>query len=367
MLLILPGVLSDVLGVLLLLLPINQRGGFGPQPATVGRALSAQRDARRRVPARLAASSPTLALRRSCPGAAGRALRRPMVAETWGRLRTDGALAAGHTRPAVDAPRADLRHGSNIGRLQRPARSARSASRNRCGYCATEASRNGVRTTERKALRRAMRASAFAQRQTGGHDRDAVPRCTALNARRTRACASRNARVRGRSARPATRSATARNASVGFDEPATRSPERLNPAPCATASKRAAGRALQASDVGAFRSSARGGWTTGRVCPVALPAVGAQPTHCSGDHRTPQRPARSAQAGAAQCERGSRAGQLDGPRYFIRSISVGCGLARARVGPQHHRGAGEDHRQRQPLAHRQADREQARGSCPARA
>jgi len=37
MLLVLPGVLSDVLGVLLLLLPINQRGGFGPQPATAGR------------------------------------------------------------------------------------------------------------------------------------------------------------------------------------------------------------------------------------------------------------------------------------------------------------------------------------------
>jgi UPF0716 protein FxsA len=37
MLLILPGVMSDLLGVLLLLLPINQRGGFGPEPATVGR------------------------------------------------------------------------------------------------------------------------------------------------------------------------------------------------------------------------------------------------------------------------------------------------------------------------------------------
>lgn len=34
---ILPGVLSDVLGLLLLLLPINQRGGFGPEPATAGR------------------------------------------------------------------------------------------------------------------------------------------------------------------------------------------------------------------------------------------------------------------------------------------------------------------------------------------
>ena len=34
---ILPGVLSDVLGLLLLLLPINQRGGFGPEPVTAGR------------------------------------------------------------------------------------------------------------------------------------------------------------------------------------------------------------------------------------------------------------------------------------------------------------------------------------------
>jgi UPF0716 protein FxsA len=35
---ILPGVLSDLLGLLLLLLPINQRGGFGPEPAPAGRA-----------------------------------------------------------------------------------------------------------------------------------------------------------------------------------------------------------------------------------------------------------------------------------------------------------------------------------------
>lgn len=34
---ILPGVLSDVLGLVLLLLPINQHGTFGPQPATAGR------------------------------------------------------------------------------------------------------------------------------------------------------------------------------------------------------------------------------------------------------------------------------------------------------------------------------------------
>jgi len=33
-----PGVLSDLLGLLLLLLPINQRGGFGPEPVTAGRA-----------------------------------------------------------------------------------------------------------------------------------------------------------------------------------------------------------------------------------------------------------------------------------------------------------------------------------------
>ena len=38
-LLIAPGVMTDLLALLLLLLPINQRGGFGgPQPATVGRA-----------------------------------------------------------------------------------------------------------------------------------------------------------------------------------------------------------------------------------------------------------------------------------------------------------------------------------------
>jgi UPF0716 protein FxsA len=35
---IIPGVLSDLLGLLLLLLPINQRGRFGPQPAPAGRA-----------------------------------------------------------------------------------------------------------------------------------------------------------------------------------------------------------------------------------------------------------------------------------------------------------------------------------------
>ena len=34
---ILPGVLSDVLGLLLLMLPINQRGGFGPEPVIAGR------------------------------------------------------------------------------------------------------------------------------------------------------------------------------------------------------------------------------------------------------------------------------------------------------------------------------------------
>jgi UPF0716 protein FxsA len=34
-LLLVPGLLTDVLALLLLMLPINQRGGFGPQPATV--------------------------------------------------------------------------------------------------------------------------------------------------------------------------------------------------------------------------------------------------------------------------------------------------------------------------------------------
>jgi UPF0716 protein FxsA len=37
LLFILPGVMSDLLGLLLLLLPINQRGGFGPEPVTAGR------------------------------------------------------------------------------------------------------------------------------------------------------------------------------------------------------------------------------------------------------------------------------------------------------------------------------------------
>jgi UPF0716 protein FxsA len=37
MLFILPGVMSDLVGLLLLMLPINQRGAFGPEPATAGR------------------------------------------------------------------------------------------------------------------------------------------------------------------------------------------------------------------------------------------------------------------------------------------------------------------------------------------
>jgi UPF0716 protein FxsA len=37
-LLIVPGILSDCLALLLLLLPINQRGGFGPEPVAAGRA-----------------------------------------------------------------------------------------------------------------------------------------------------------------------------------------------------------------------------------------------------------------------------------------------------------------------------------------
>ena len=37
MLLIMPGVLSDLLALLLLLLPINQRGGFGPTPVAASR------------------------------------------------------------------------------------------------------------------------------------------------------------------------------------------------------------------------------------------------------------------------------------------------------------------------------------------
>ena len=38
MLLVVPGVLTDVIALVLLLLPINQRGEFGPQPVAAGRA-----------------------------------------------------------------------------------------------------------------------------------------------------------------------------------------------------------------------------------------------------------------------------------------------------------------------------------------
>jgi UPF0716 protein FxsA len=38
MLLIVPGILTDLIALVLLMLPINQRGAFGPQPATAGRA-----------------------------------------------------------------------------------------------------------------------------------------------------------------------------------------------------------------------------------------------------------------------------------------------------------------------------------------
>jgi UPF0716 protein FxsA len=38
MLLIVPGILTDGVALLLLLLPINQRGAFGPEPVTAGRA-----------------------------------------------------------------------------------------------------------------------------------------------------------------------------------------------------------------------------------------------------------------------------------------------------------------------------------------
>jgi UPF0716 protein FxsA len=36
-LLVVPGILSDALALLLLMLPINRRGEFGPQPVTAGR------------------------------------------------------------------------------------------------------------------------------------------------------------------------------------------------------------------------------------------------------------------------------------------------------------------------------------------
>ena len=37
-LLLVPGILTDAVALVLLLLPINQRGGFGPQPVAAGRA-----------------------------------------------------------------------------------------------------------------------------------------------------------------------------------------------------------------------------------------------------------------------------------------------------------------------------------------
>ena len=37
MLLLVPGVLTDAIALVLLMLPINQRGEFGPQPVTAGR------------------------------------------------------------------------------------------------------------------------------------------------------------------------------------------------------------------------------------------------------------------------------------------------------------------------------------------
>ena len=37
MLLLVPGILTDVMALVLLLLPINQRGAFDPQPVTAGR------------------------------------------------------------------------------------------------------------------------------------------------------------------------------------------------------------------------------------------------------------------------------------------------------------------------------------------
>ena len=46
-LLVAPGLVSDVIALLLLLLPINQRGGFGPQPATAGRTRTLDGDYRR--------------------------------------------------------------------------------------------------------------------------------------------------------------------------------------------------------------------------------------------------------------------------------------------------------------------------------
>ena len=47
MLLLVPGILTDVMALVLLLLPINQRGGFDPQPVTAGR-MNRREDVRQR-------------------------------------------------------------------------------------------------------------------------------------------------------------------------------------------------------------------------------------------------------------------------------------------------------------------------------
>ena len=44
-LLLVPGILTDAVALVLLMLPINQRGGFGPEPVTAGRS-TYPRDAR---------------------------------------------------------------------------------------------------------------------------------------------------------------------------------------------------------------------------------------------------------------------------------------------------------------------------------
>jgi UPF0716 protein FxsA len=45
LLLLLPGVLSDLFALMLLMLPLNMGQGFGPQPAHAGRAPAGRRDA----------------------------------------------------------------------------------------------------------------------------------------------------------------------------------------------------------------------------------------------------------------------------------------------------------------------------------
>ena len=154
--------------------------------------------------------------RSHCVGRA-RALRAGRCGVRWSPKHEVGCAPTARWPPGTHARRSTrraqiLRHGSNIGRLQRPARSARSASRNRCGYFATGACGRRAHDRARGATARnasvgfwAMASrrprSAFGRWQAGGHDRDAVARAI-VNAPCDVGCASRNAQMRVTRCRP---------------------------------------------------------------------------------------------------------------------------------------------------------------------